>query len=299
MVKDRLQRMRDWIVGKGRLFYTLLKEQDFVERALADRRFLRAVLEERAHMATQLSIKQTHDRRIDTFKAEFDRYAALAGAGDGRFPLRWQDRLPCLDDRTDSTPFDRHYLYHPAWAARVLARTRPDRHVDISSTVAFCSIVSAFVPVDFYDLRPAGIVLDALHCGAANLTELPLADGSIPSLSCMHVLEHIGLGRYGEPLDPDGDLKAIAELIRVLAPGGDLLVATPVGKPRIQFNAHRVYDHEAFAGYFAPLELVEFALIEETGDRGLVFDTSDEQVHAQTYGCGCFWLRKTATGTTS
>ena len=64
-----------------------------------------------------------------------------------------------------------------------------------------------------------------------------------------------------DPLDPDGDLKAIGELVRVLSPGGDLLVATPVGKPRVQFNAHRVYDFEDFARGFAPLELLEFALI--------------------------------------
>jgi hypothetical protein len=62
----------------------------------------------------------------------------------------------------------------------------------------------------------------------------------------MHVIEHIGLGRYGEALDPDGDLKAIRELVRVLAAGGNLLVVVPVGRPRIQFNAHRIYDYVEF-----------------------------------------------------
>jgi hypothetical protein len=101
-----------------------------------------------------------------------------------------------------------------------------------------------------------------------------------------------GLGRYGDPLDPDGDLKAIGELVRVLAPGGDLLVATPVGSPRVAFNAHRVYDHEAFARYFAPLELFEFSLIEEHGEGGLIVSPSAARVRAEYYGCGCFWFRK-------
>jgi SAM-dependent methyltransferase len=280
------------------LMTSTLQQPDFSKRALADRAFLAAVLDNRAHIATQLSIKQTDDQRIAEFKAVFDRFASMSQAAGNRLPLRWEDRYPCLDDRTTTTPIDRHYLYHPAWAARVLARTRPEKHVDISSTVAFCSIVSAFIPVDFYDFRPARIVLDGLYCGSAELTRLPFADGSICSLSCMHVLEHIGLGRYGDPLDPDADRKSIDELVRVLAPGGDLLVATPVGQPRIQFNAHRVFDHEEFVRYFAPLELVEFALIEEKGEGGLVMSASAEHVRAQSYGCGCFWLRKpTCDGT--
>ena len=199
---------------------------------------------------------------------------------------------PHLSDRASSTPIDRHYTYHPAWAARVLARTRPEKHVDISSIVSFSAIISAFVPVEFYDFRPAPIEIDGLLAGAADLTKLSFADDSIESLSCMHVIEHIGLGRYADPLDPDGDLKAISELVRVLAPGGDLLVATPVGRPRVVFNAHRVYDHETFARYFAPLELVEFALIEEGGEGGLIVAPPPERVRAELYGCGCFWFRK-------
>ena len=174
----------------------------------------------------------------------------------------------------------------------MLARTQPKKHVDISSIVNFCAIVSAFIPVEFYDFRPASVELDGLYTGAADLTRLHFPSGSIASLSCMHVIEHIGLGRYGDPLDPDGDLKAIGELVRVLAPGGDLLVATPVGRPRVAFNAHRVYDHEAFARYFAPLELVEFALIEERGEGGLIAAPPPERVRAESYGCGCFWFRK-------
>jgi SAM-dependent methyltransferase len=165
-------------------------------------------------------------------------------------------------------------------------------HVDISSIVGFSTIVSAFVPVEFYDFRPAPVKLDGLSTGAADLTQLHFPNDSIASLSCMHVIEHIGLGRYGDPLDPDGDLKAIGELVRVLAPGGDLLVATPVGRPRVEFNAHRVYDHEAFIRYFAPLELVEFALIEERGEGGLILAPSAERVQSEAYACGCFWFRK-------
>ena len=62
--------------------------------------------------------------------------------------------------------------------------------------------------------------------------------------------EHIGLGRYGDPLDPLGTRKAAAELQRVLAPGGQLLFSLPVGRPRVEFNAHRVHDPHEVASWF-------------------------------------------------
>src|SRR5262249_40525713 len=129
--------------------------------------------------------------------------------------------------------------------------------------------------------------------GAADLLKLPFADNSIESLSCMHVLEHVGLGRYGDPVDPDGDLKAVGELTRGLARGGALVVAGSGGRARGGFNAHRIYDHAAFRSYFGELELIEFALIREQAEaEGLIIDPPDELVRAQSYGCGCYWLRK-------
>jgi SAM-dependent methyltransferase len=204
--------------------------------------------------------------------------------------LHWSDRRAFLDDRTAGTAFDRHYIYHPAWAARVLARTRPSAHIDISSTLHFCSIVSAFIPVKFYDYRPADLCLSDLSSEFADLLALPFPSSSIESLSCMHTVEHIGLGRYGDPIDPDGDLKAIAELRRVLAPGGSLLFVVPVGRPRIVFNAHRIYAYEQIMSYFGDLELRQFALVPDRG--ALVEHASKELADAQTYGCGCFWFQK-------
>lgn len=227
------------------------------------------------------------------FREEFLTFARLSASVPERFALSWDDRYPCLGDKTASTEFDRHYVYHPAWAARVLARTRPEVHVDISSSLHFCSVVSAFIPVRFYDYRPADLRLSGLTSEAADLLALPFAAGSVASLSCMHVVEHVGLGRYGDRLDPEGDLKAVAELKRVLAPGGTLLFVVPVGRPKVAFNAHRVYAYDQVVGYFSELELVEFALIpDDPQDGGLVRGATREASDAQDYGCGCFWFRR-------
>jgi SAM-dependent methyltransferase len=227
--------------------------------------------------------------------SDYRAFRRMAASDNSRFMIRWRDRYPCLFDRTAKTGFDRHYIYHPAWAARILAKSRPAFHVDISSSLHFCTLVSAFLPVRFYDYRPTDIRLDNLESEHANICALPFTDGSLQSLSCMHVAEHIGLGRYGDPLDPDGDLRAMSELKRVLAVGGDLLFVVPVGKPRIMFNAHRIYSYDQIVGNFSGLELMNFSLIpDDPRDGGLIENATREMADAQKYGCGCFWFRKTA-----
>jgi SAM-dependent methyltransferase len=229
-------------------------------------------------------------KKIIRFIGLLSEFSRFRHRSDGRFALHWSELYPCLSDNTGTTPFDQHYIYHPAWAARILAKIRPAYHVDISSILSFSSIVSAFVPIRFYDYRPAELNLEGLQSGQADLLRLPFNDSSVPSLSCMHTIEHVGLGRYGDPLDPQGDLKAIAELKRVLQPGGDLLFVTPVGKPKIAFNAHRVYSYAQIVEYFSPLELKEFSLVPDSG--GLLRDADPAVSDAQEYGCGCFWFRK-------
>ena len=227
------------------------------------------------------------------FRKDYKEFQRKAAGAKRRFVLRWEDRYPCLKDKTMGTAFDRHYIYHPAWAARILAQTRPQIHVDISSSQYFCSIVSAFIPVRFYDYRPADLRLPNLTTDVADLLALPFATNSVHSLSCMHVVEHIGLGRYGDPLDPDGDLKAIPELKRVLVSGGSLLFVVPIGRPRILFNAHRVYAYEQIESYFSDLVLYEFALVPDDPARGSLIESATKTMaDEQDYGCGCFWFQK-------
>jgi hypothetical protein len=209
---------------------------------------------------------------------------------DRRFSVSVRDVYPCLTDKLKQTPFDHHYTYHPAWAARILAKTKPEIHVDFSSILSFGSIVSAFIPVKFYDYRPADLRLSNWESGFADLTNLPLESNSHSSISCMHTVEHIGLGRYGDPLDPEGDLKAISELKRIVMPGGDLLFVVPVGKSRIEFNAHRIYSYEQIIHYFSPFQLVDFSLIPDEG--GLINNADPALVAKQHYGAGCFWFKK-------
>lgn len=232
-------------------------------------------------------------RRID-FLSQFRHFAERNQALRPEFSTAWSDRWPRLNDNTGHLPFDAHYVYHTAWAARVVATVAPAKHIDISSYTYFATLVSAFVPVEFYDYRPAAITLSNLKCAAADLCQLPFADAEVESISCMHTIEHIGLGRYGDPLDATGDQRALAELQRVLAPDGSLLVVVPVGKPRIQFNAHRIYDPTMIECMLPELQLHSWALLPDDSSQGLVDNPDRSFALQQRYGCGCFWFRRPA-----
>lgn len=230
------------------------------------------------------------------FKSQLDEFRGDESNKGKRFELNNEDFLKCFGDNTPTTGFDRHYIYHTAWAVRYLIDNKIDEHTDISSTLYFSATASAFTKINFFDYRPAELELTNLSTQAGDLCDLKFEDDSIKSLSCMHTIEHVGLGRYGDPIDYDGDLKASKELSRVLAKGGNLLIVLPVGsKSLIQYNAHRIYTKNQVIEMFEGegLKIKEFTLIpEHSKDGGLVPDPSDELLNKQKYACGCFIFTK-------
>jgi len=187
-----------------------------------------------------------------------------------------------------------HYFHQDLWAARDLYERQVHAHVDVGSRLdGFIAHVLPFCRVTYVDIRPLAASIPNLEFRQGSIVELPFADGSVPSLSCLHVIEHIGLGRYGDPVDPAGDSRAARELARVLAPGGRLLLGTPVGRERICFDAHRVYDPVRIRTMFEPLRLARFALIDDSG-TGVREDVSLEDARGCEYGCGLFVFEKVA-----
>lgn len=231
--------------------------------------------------------------KVPRFLVEYIRFRRCIHGWDCRF----SDLLPMLNDRTAVMGFDAHYVYHTAWAGRVLKELTPKEHVDISSSIIFCGIASAFMPIRHYDYRTPHLTLPGLICGSQDLVRLSFEDNSIASLSCMHVIEHIGLGRYGDPINPVGDELAAKELKRVLAPGGNLLIVVPVAeKARIRFNGHRIYDLAKVKALFAGLELIEFSFLNDSNSDKFTRHATELDVRGSYYGCGCFVFRKPLAG---
>lgn len=217
-----------------------------------------------------------------------------------RFRIPFLELWPITCDKTEYTNFDGHYTYFPAWAIRKVLEIKKienlEKHVDFSSSLHFSSNLSAFLPVEFYDYRPANLTLSNLKSGHADLVNLKnFKDNSIKSLSCMHVIEHIGLGIYGDELDTEGDIKAINEIKRVCDIGGNILFVVPVGKERIQFNAHRIYSFETIKKLFGEsFELKEFSLITDKNEfiENMGAEEAKNLIEKQKYGCGCFYFIK-------
>ncbi len=208
----------------------------------------------------------------------------------GHETVRIRDSYPCLMDRTQYTPFDAHYFHQACWLARKLAEKRPAAHVDIGSHVMTIGILSAFIDTTFIDYRPLQVSIEGLECRQGDVLELALPSGSVTSLSCLHVIEHVGLGRYGDTLSPKGSVLAAKELSRVLKPEGKLFISVPIGRERVCFNAHRVFLPETVLAIFSELKLIEFSFVDDTG----VYHANSRitSVGETEYGCGMFVFMK-------
>ncbi|RKQ92884.1 uncharacterized protein DUF268 [Solirubrobacter pauli] len=204
--------------------------------------------------------------------------------------LRWRDAFPKLGDRMSTSPYDAHYLHQDTWAANRVADAQPSRHVDVGSRVDYVCFLTAVTNVAFVDIRPLTANVEKLESIEGSILDMPFEDQSLESVSCLHVVEHIGLGRYGDPLDPLGSRKGMAELQRVVAPGGQLLFSTPVGAPRVCFNAHRIHDPQDLREQFGELELVEFAGVDDAGQfrRHRELD----ELAGSAYACGMYHFRR-------
>lgn len=227
-------------------------------------------------------------RDLARFYADWRTYQSLPGAE----PLHIANSYPRLGERTTSTQVESHYFYQAIWAGRLIASQRPRQHVDIGSDHRMISLLTWITKVVFVDIRPLDVPVQGLAPVDGSILALPFADQSLASVSCLHVAEHVGLGRYGDPLNPSGTRDAARELSRVLAPQGNLYFSLPVGRSRVEFNAHRVHTPAQVRDLFPELELVQFAVED---DRGRFVEDADTRAFEQaSYACGMFWFRKKA-----
>lgn len=203
-----------------------------------------------------------------------------------RFSLLPEKLKPCLFDKTEETPIDYVYFYQDAWCAKKIFGNKPKRHYDIGSKLEMVGIISQFTPTTFMDIRDISVKLAGLNFIRADILALPFEDQSLESVSSICVLEHIGLGRYGDRLDPLGSEKAIKEIKRVLAPSGSLYISLPVdAENTIYFNAHRAFARDYILKLFSPLELIEEKYLYKC-------DLTDHYNQSRGFGTGLFYFKK-------
>jgi hypothetical protein len=206
----------------------------------------------------------------------------------GKYPVRL---LPVLYEKTTKSVFDPHYVYQAYWAARELRQWPPTgQHLDISSHVPFAVQLSASFPVLQLEYRPPRIDLASYQKIAGDMLRLPFRNRSLSSITCLHAIEHLGLGRYGDPLDPNGCWRGLYEIERVLATNGNLFLSVPVGRPALYFNGNYVFRAADIPGALRGLKLVSFSYVNDEGrfmDSGKVHETDK-----MSYALGLFHFRK-------
>ncbi len=210
-------------------------------------------------------------------------------------PFRLCFSMPCLGDRYEASGSTRgHYFYQDLLVARRIFERHPERHVDVGSRVdGFVAHVAAFREIEVFDIRPLTLSVPSIVFRQADLMNMSEDfKGCCDSLSCLHALEHFGLGRYGDPVDLYGHVKGFQGISAILKPGGILYFSVPIGPERIDFNANRVFAIQsvldlAREGY----ELGAFSYVDDAGDLHeqavLTAQTIADNFGCQ-YGCGIF-----------
>ncbi|HEY9827655.1 MAG TPA: DUF268 domain-containing protein [Stenomitos sp.] len=216
-------------------------------------------------------------------------------------PWRVGFTMPCFHDKYDfSGVATGDYFHQDLLVAQKIFTAQPHKHVDVGSRVdGFVAHVASFRTIEVFDIRPLNTAPKNIVFKQANLMELPDSlYNYCDSLSCLHAIEHFGLGRYGDPIDIFGYQKGFASLCKMLKEGGTLYFSVPIGSQRIEFNAHRVFAIQTILDMANPtLKLVDFSYVDDQGQLHEHPDLTPEAI-AQSfnlnYGCGIFEFRKIA-----
>ena len=206
--------------------------------------------------------------------------------------VEFKDIWPELNDKTSSSQTGGgQYFYQDNWALNKVYKSEIKEHFDIGSRIdGFTSQCSVFTKVNFIDFRYVDYGIKNMSCIQGDILNLPFKDESIKSLSCLHVVEHIGLGRYGDPINVNGSILALKELQRVLDKNGDLYLGVPIGKERVMYHAHRIFNPNSILKELKELNLLEFSAVDDKGNfiEKANLDNFDESF----YSLGLFHFKK-------
>jgi len=206
---------------------------------------------------------------------------------------------PILNERfSESGTMNGHYFHQDLLIARKIHENNPIRHIDIGSRIdGFVAHVATFREIEIFDIRQIKSEVKNIVFKQADLMQLPdNMRECCDSLSSLHAIEHFGLGRYGDPIDIDGHLKAINNLHLMLKPNGKFYLSVPIGRQRIDFNAHRVFNITYLLEILNDKFRIDF--FHYVDDRGDLFENAiltKESITSNfkcNYGCGIFELTK-------
>jgi len=240
-------------------------------------------------------LRDVHE--IPQFLRDYREFKRQQGLSSVAFPFG--ELRPCLDDRGSNAGVAKgDYFHQDLLVARRIFANAPRLHVDVGSRVdGFVAHVAAYREIEVFDVRPLTSNVTNIRFKQVDLMVPlePSLQGYCDSLSCLHALEHFGLGRYGDTVDFEGHLKGLANLKAVLAAGGKLYLSVPIGPQRIEFNAHRVFAVETLLSLVSDFRVDAFSYVDDKGDlhenAALAPDAVARSFGCR-YGCGILELTK-------
>ena len=223
------------------------------------------------------------------YSANRKQFQALGGKITHPYPI-WSDY------RKQAGSASGDYFHQDLLVASLIYENEPQKHIDVGSRFdGFVAHVASFRKIQVLDIRP----LTSL--GQPNIefiqADLMSKDNALPiadSISCLHAIEHFGLGRYGDPIDPDGHNKGFSNLVSMLDMGGTLYISFPIGRQNeVHFNAHRVFHPQDILTWNAAknLELVRFDYVDDAGNLHRKVDLSNQVIDVN-LGCGIYTFKK-------
>ena len=209
------------------------------------------------------------------------------------------DNYPCLDDKNDSAGNSNStYFQQDLYVAQKIYERNPVKHVDIGSRIdGFVANLASFREIEVIDIRKMESSIKNIVFRQADM----MRGDNVPedycdSISSLHAIEHFGLGRYGDPIDPEGHVKGFRNITKMLKRGGTFYFSVPLGKQRIEFNAHRVFGMPYLMRLVQKdYDIVSFAYIEDKGLLHVNVALDEKSIRDSfncNYGCAIFELRK-------
>lgn len=220
-------------------------------------------------------------------------YKRLNNKLNSPFEIKFSNSYPFYYDRYESAGgVLQHYFHQDIWAANKIYKSGEKKHYDVGSRLdGFISHCLVFCKVVMLDIRPLGIKIPNLEFVQTDCTNMKnIKSRSISSISSLHAIEHFGLGRYGDPIDPLGYKKAIDEIKRVVKIGGNIYFSVPIGKQRLEFNGQRVFNPLYVLELFKEVKLIEFSAVNDKGD--FIENSNPHKFINNQYSCGLFHFRK-------
>lgn len=191
---------------------------------------------------------------------------------------------------------DKHYFFQDLYMAKQIIKISPRQHHDIGSRIdGFIShLLCLRENITLIDIRPLPHMISGLkfhQSDATNLKTIP--DNSIESISSLHAVEHFGLGRYGDPIDPIAWKKALLSMQRVLQENGYLYLSVPVGPSnKLCFNAHRIFDLKAIPSILSEMQLIKCAVVENYSIIEIPESDFATMRAEKDYSCGMYIFKK-------